>query len=182
MTTTNTSTNDYSLLRDFDVEAAKAGVPICTKDGLDIDFIHEHKGYVFATSDLATPFTIYKVCVKMKPLFWLEGKPVYVGDTVYHVAAGKGITTDKKNSWGEYMVFFENPTKVGSCGCIISNLSLSPFPPVKQERKGWINIWKNNTNTEVQTGSQVYETKANALAGLDKCSGLIDTIEITWME
>lgn len=91
---------DYSLLRPFDLDAAKRGEPICTRDGSPAKFI--------AHVPEATPIfdRVIVLCVGktsnlyhcneearisslggpifcMTPLAWLEGKPVYKGDKVW---------------------------------------------------------------------------------------------------
>lgn len=83
--------HDYSLLRPFDEEAAKRGEPICTCSGKELwDYVAgpDSAGNLclrikangqFANSS-ASPVSLFR----MKPLFWVEGKPVYPGDRLYH--------------------------------------------------------------------------------------------------
>lgn len=73
---------DYSLLRPFDLEAAKAGAKVCygsdgdcesvtflAEAGPDGDHaIRDHEGNCYVEPDYG---------LKMAPLCWVEGKPVY---------------------------------------------------------------------------------------------------------
>ena len=83
---------DYSLLRPFDLEAAKAGADLCDREGCVIyDFLGV--GGNFYGSEAAgvriksSPYTDRPhVCfsplnaLRLAPLCWVEGKPVYPGD------------------------------------------------------------------------------------------------------
>lgn len=80
---------DYSLLRPFNLEAAKRGDPICDMAGkTDWQFIHgldrdgcmilmhiKNGHYITGTKHGE---------MRMAPLDWLEGKPVYVGDMLWN--------------------------------------------------------------------------------------------------
>jgi len=180
MTTQNTQTNDLTLLRDFNLEDAKAGAAICSGSLMtDLTFIAAYKNSVFVELSVkCDALLLHSDEVKMKPLFWLEGSPVYKGDIVYHNHAGKGIVTSAEN-YEVIGVKFNNDNYASACCCW--NLSLTPFAKPKTERKGWINIWKCSSSIGVSTGSQVYADKEEALLGLVG-HYLLDTIEITWME
>lgn len=81
---------DLSLLRPFDLEKSKAGEVLC-------DILDKYKyvfiGYSKTTDNVyiqvidETEDTIYECSarhLRMKPLCWLEGKPVYKGDELWH--------------------------------------------------------------------------------------------------
>lgn len=89
-------TKDYSLLRPFDLEAAKAGELLFE--------IYMHGSKVKTDEDIGTyiagpnnlneyvisyptngyvTYTFSIKDVRMAPLAWVEGKPVYKGDTLY---------------------------------------------------------------------------------------------------
>jgi len=95
----NTQTNDYTLLRDFNLEDAKAGAAICSGSLMtDLTFLCAHKNSVFVElSASRDSLLLHSDEVKMKPLFWLGGKPVYKGQIIYHTVHGKGIVARK--SW-----------------------------------------------------------------------------------
>jgi len=183
MTTQNTQTNDLTLLRDFNLEDAKAGAAICSGSLMtDLTFLCAHKNSVFVElSASCDSLLLHSDEVKMKPLFWLEGKPVYKGDVVYHVTAGKGIVARKSGVCCDIQVEFSTNNYVWDC--LESNLSLTPFAKPKTERKGWINLWKGSSGIGVSTGNIIYTNKEAALRELlGDTVDLVDTIEITWME
>ncbi len=141
---------DYTLLRPFDAEKAKAGEPICYYD--------------------ASPRTLAAVpdsrndphiCVKsgdgrlgleparhfrMAPLAWVDGKPVYKGDVLYRYAGGyyKTVTHVTKDKDGcEFLHFAEG----GNCYLDGDNTDLTwtpPAPKVKRHQR-WLNLYANGT-------------------------------------
>ena len=94
------SYNDYSLLRPFDLEAAKRGESICLRNGNEAKFLAHEQGHSYLKDwgvIVLSPHGIsthsenglrwrdgtssYDLC--MAPLCWLEDKPVYKGDKLY---------------------------------------------------------------------------------------------------
>lgn len=82
----------YSLLREFNLEQAKAGDEIlfCTDylPPLDVKFkgCTSDSTMIFVEYGSANDITgksYYTEELKMKPLCWIEGKPVYKGDVLY---------------------------------------------------------------------------------------------------
>jgi len=77
---------DYSLLRPFDLEKAKAGGAICYyQDGTHREFItgpDDHGYFVIKSQDGWFRFGKHED-YRMAPLAWVEGKPVYKGDVLY---------------------------------------------------------------------------------------------------
>lgn len=78
-------TNDYLKLRPFDLAAAMRGEPICYHGlGQHLDFIAgpDTAGY-YVVLDCSI-FQFYNEDkMRMAPLGWVEGKPVYVDDVLY---------------------------------------------------------------------------------------------------
>lgn len=76
--------NNKELLRPFDLAQAEAGDPICWS------YLDDPVAFVgrCANSDIAVRRddgiieTPCEFSLRMKPLFWKEGKPVYVGDSL----------------------------------------------------------------------------------------------------
>lgn len=80
-----TEKRDYSLLRPFDLEAAKRGegvlwnkhpvrwVDLAEAPRNQLSIVEHGCGLSYATKD--------ELC--MAPMFWVEGRPVYKGDTLY---------------------------------------------------------------------------------------------------
>ena len=85
------------LLRKFNLELAKAGDAICWGH-LDesIMFVGMCKGgkvaVKYADGTIETP---YSTSLRMKPLFWKDGQPVYRGDSLWHTLAKKWIVVTK---------------------------------------------------------------------------------------
>lgn len=93
--------NDYTLLRPFNLEAAKRGEPICCSKGMSARFVaHEpsisdqaDRVIVVADGNLVTycedgvyiPGLNSEQDLRMAPLGWVEGKPVYQGDKLWNI-------------------------------------------------------------------------------------------------
>lgn len=152
---------DYSLLRPFDLEAAKAGHEITNENG-------DARIYVDG------PDYMGQVCVKgcqgglyidpvgslfMSPLCWVEGKPVYKGDVLY-----SKITSFRYEADGSENDEFFTWTK----------------PTVK--RDGWVNVYQQSSliGSRRSTGSEIYESKADADLGAGR--DRIDCVRIEWEE
>lgn len=77
--------NDLSLLRPFNLEAAKSGEEICWS-ALDVPvkFIGAaNNGVIAYDSEGELGFTS-SISFRMKPLTWVEGRPVYKGDVLWY--------------------------------------------------------------------------------------------------
>ena len=89
--------NNKKLLRPFDLAQAEAGAAICWSH-LDesIMFVGRstNSGIAIRREDgvIETP---YSTSLRMKPLFWKEGKPVYAGDRLWHSLSRKWITVER---------------------------------------------------------------------------------------
>ena len=88
---------DYTLLRPFDPEKAKAGEAICFKDGGLRNLISgpDKSGYVCILRDNGNFEVSPSYYCRMTPLSWLEGRPVYEGDEAYGKASGKKYAASK---------------------------------------------------------------------------------------
>ena len=125
----------------------------------------------------------------MKPLAWVEGKPVYKGDVLWYNEFGFSIEVTGNNDYdpdnglkGKVKeVTKENPSRY-----VGGELTWAPFdkwswnkPKVKRE--GWINVYRNRGT------SFVYETKEDAIEWVTNTNGSLDelyitTIRIEWEE
>jgi hypothetical protein len=85
---------DFNLLRPFDLEKAKAGEALCdASTGNEYVFIGHSKTtneiYVqIVNNNEDSIFECDAHDLRMKPLCWLEGKPVYKGDELWHKNPG----------------------------------------------------------------------------------------------
>lgn len=169
-------TKDYSLLRPFDLEAAKRGEPIM---GIDLSWPLIFCG---TTTNGQVIFVEYadksggdqKVDdIRMAPLAWVEGKPVYKGDVLYQY-----YTKDHKNrlvtisniftNGIDYLTFIE-----GGNWAIDGNISKLTWNKPKVKKSGWMNSYDSGEH-------YVYPTKdrADAMATYSRKA----CIEIFWEE
>jgi len=90
---------DYSLLRPFDLEAAKAGA-LLTKQGpvnssakspFTLAAGPGTDGDCAVQDALGNIWVCHGDCLCMEPLAWVEGRPVYKGDVLHHSAVGNFI-------------------------------------------------------------------------------------------
>lgn len=141
---------DYSLLRPFDLEAAKRGELICWfKNGVRAEYVGECG--MSNENDICVKYVEGDGCAiagtfvmnesryyRMAPLAWVEGKPVYKGDVLYLID-----TVDDLN---------KQPLKVEANSdrwwCRHPNGAVPSYPedrltwnPPKVKREGWINIY-----------------------------------------
>lgn len=86
-------TNNYTLFRPFDETAAKRGDPICFETGDPRTFLYgpDIDGYVICLRNDRGVF-ITPENLRMAPLGWCAGKPVYPGDTLYFARNGESYT------------------------------------------------------------------------------------------
>lgn len=131
---------DYSLLRPFDLEAAKRGEQICFPSGAEItrfiDGPDSDGDFVFLIPRGQFSFAREK-SLRMAPLCWVEGRPVYRGDVLY----GKGECSD--------LTYIAD--KVESGGTLISQEGTSgkkeqpeflTWTPPKVKREGFVVVNK----------------------------------------
>lgn len=96
--------NDFSLLRPFDIAAAKDGEPVCWDTG---DYFSgrylagpDRSGEVAFEDNEGDLYLRNASKYRMAPLCWIEGKPVYKGDVLYR----KGISRDGEHFIAESIV------------------------------------------------------------------------------
>lgn len=143
---------DFTLLRKFDLEAAKRGEAVCWyADGdtlryvgaaCNIDSIGcfewlegKHKGR----------FESYPAnFLRMAPLCWVEGKPVYKGDTLYGTGSCKGLTYVAA-SFNEQRVLV---SEAGTSGCVEQPEQLTWTKQARKVKKeGWVNVYRDTSNS-----------------------------------
>lgn len=225
----NTKPNDYSLLREFNLEQAQNGETFTYHLYYEKEFKYlsnSKDGSVFAEDSTGCGTSFHSLCLlKMKPLYWIEGKPVYKGDKLWYKSSVDSkyyqheadnlvdnclfdksgyefvliskLTFDKPRIHQELIdaydngseIQFNNPyyNKWEDCRVGVEPAWVTTFlyrikPKELKKKSGWINLWKAGYSTVgVGTGSSVYSSKEDALAGL--ClDGHLGTIEIHWEE
>ena len=136
---------DYSLLRPFDLDAAKAGAKlfcINSKNGeTECTFIQK------AGDELCIHFEMYGFSIhdetdslRMAPLCWVEGKPVYPGDVLEHAKLGE-VVAKSRHASREMLV----AEKFDSLA--LGNLAWPRPKPVKR----WINVYPDATHDNRET-------------------------------
>lgn len=184
-------TKDYSLLRPFDLEAAKAGEAIMWL-GERVEYLGlspintnrygEHLIRVEHNGGLS--YVVWEE-IKMAPLVWVEGKPVYKGDVLWYSEMGFSIEVTGYNDYnpnnglkGEVKEVTEN----NPCGYVGGELTWAPFnkwswnkPKQKVKRKVFINIYPEGPNNFVS----VYSSKelAERYAASDRIACVETEIE-----
>jgi len=151
--------NDLSLLRPFNLEAAKSGEEIQWSAIDDaVTFVGvANNGLIAYDSDGETGFTSSN-SFRMKPLCWVEGKPVYKGDVLYwtdktthkgakFIVSGTMICENTLVAGCTYLegnLIYDGSD--GSCGMMLYNLTWNK-PKQKVKRKVWINVYPENLTT-----------------------------------
>lgn len=130
---------DYSLLRPFNLEAAKRGEKICNN--------RDTKSYTYLSGptnigEYAFEMIDGRIFVaenttgdwKMAPLAWVEGKPVYRGDVLWHTGRKCTVIVDHADEFGH----IHEEDDYG--GDFIINLT---WQKPKTKREGWVNVYPN---------------------------------------
>lgn len=173
-------TKDYSLLRPFDIEAAKAGEKICYGEDGDyksVTFIAEAgpDGDHSIRDHNGNCYTEPSYGLRMAPLCWVEGKPVYKGDVLYSDKHGKGVIVDASNFNGGYAIEFER-TKI-SIEATYFNSGLTWTTP-KVKRDGWVNVYFAQESVACLSDAWPTKEKCDAL----QRQGRIACVRIEWEE
>lgn len=125
--------NNYSLLRPFDLDAAKNGEPICCADGGSAKFLAHEPGHPYLKDwaiIVLSPGGIsthgedgqrYRdgtstLDLRMAPLCWVEGKPVYKGDELWHKRCQCIVTA-------HHMKSSDTLCEKNNCGSHLENLT-----------------------------------------------------------
>ena len=95
--------NNKELLRPFDLAQAKAGAAVCWS------YLDEPVTFVgrCANSDIAVRRddgiieTPCESSLRMKPLFWKDGQPVYVGDSLWHTISKRTLIVGRLQEGAE---------------------------------------------------------------------------------
>lgn len=182
-------TKDYSLLRPFDLEAAKAGEIVqWYQDNSTLEYIGPSTSLGEAGcfkwlsgEDTTGTYEGYKAeQLRMAPLAWVEGKPVYKGDILYwnkkSSYPGAVFTVGSKIIYGT-LISGKTVMPDGTVypddnesGMLAINLTWNK-PKVK--KSGWMNCYEHN-------GNCVYPTKTRA--DLYALPSRTTCIEIFWEE
>lgn len=188
--------NDYSLLRPFDLEAAKRGEPVIGLGGDPYPVTFVSRSRSGKTNIVEKPGMhgglLDDVCyapderLRMAPLCWVEGRPVYQGDVLYWVSQPAAPCIADNIMDGGWLAFRADPGQ--PCG-ILHPAGLTWTPPAIQ-REGWVNIVKSS-GRDIGIGSledrlirncDIFQTKEDAERWAAQCNDVIATVPISWEE
>lgn len=104
---------NYDLLRPFDLEAAKRGDLLTDVCGNEYTFVAESGpdgDHAIRQKSDGNVFVDRASALRMAPLAWVEGKPVYPGDVLYYnekseYLIGEARTVDSLHKSGRGLVF-----------------------------------------------------------------------------
>lgn len=120
---------DLSLLRPFDLEAAKEGAAIDDTFGGRVVFVDgPDAGGKYAVRIDGHFAAVLGENLRMKPLCWVEGRPVYKGDVLWHRRRGQIVASHMIDD-GEFL--YEEGADSGDR---VENLTWTP-PKVKRQVK-----------------------------------------------
>lgn len=145
---------DYSLLRPFGRDAARAGEPICAlvNGGTEVaprTFVTgpDSMGYFVVVSEDGD-YRLGKAHeYRMAPLYWVEGRPVYPGDVLWQTTPAGDVLKRKAkqiSADGSHLEFEE--TGSWAMDGSVSKLSWAEPPPKPVKR--WINIYNIGYDTK----------------------------------
>ena len=157
---------NYNLLRKFDLESAKSGTPLCCLNGVgDMCYVGgpDVRDFVCVTEDEALNLECV-FDIRMKPLCWVEDKPVYVGDMLYYLNGSILVSGFSFTGLLEYGSFRIHPD-----GCSWKK------PGRKVQKHGFINMYQNGL-----CGGKVFSCETEAKIGA--MPGRVACIEIHWEE
>ena len=164
---------DYSKLRPFDLEAAKRGEPICDAYGNTLLFIAEagEDGEHAIRAFCGNMALCEGKRMRMKPLAWVEGKPVYKGDVLYKLGERFEVFGIKKITDGtEFLILRKdglNTEYADNCRGYLT------WNQPKVKREGWVNVYGVGDAFIYST-----EREANDRASDDR----ITCVRIEWEE
>lgn len=182
----------FSLLRQFDIEAAKRGDMLCNLTG-DVGWKYvagpDCDGKI-VTIHIETGLLIGPYLPKefrMAPLAMVEDKPVYSGDVLY--SKYKPSSPLSVDGLVDKDLLALKPSDAEHL-CHVSVQWLS-WTPQKVKKQGWINIcavsnvsgsttWR--INGRVTRNCDIFADEQSAKKRADQCGDVIATIPIEWEE
>lgn len=188
---------DYSLLRPFDLDAAKRGEAICANMGEPLVFVAEAGpdgdhcvrlgNWHVSAGNLATCESHH---LRMAPLCWVEGKPVYKGDVLYS-SFFKHHPCDVNNETGSFVVGGLNGDLLYKhCDIAFKTKPTScTWNPPKVKRSGWVNIVEYHRSGEfgeipdrIVRNADIFPTKEAAEKDGRQSRNFITCVRIEWEE
>lgn len=172
---------DYSLLRPFDIEAAKRGEKVCCIDGAPRTLILEagpDGEHVFKSLS-GNCFLSDGSSLRMAPLAWVEGKPVYKGDVLYQPQLSNiEYVADRiyRDTDGDVFLYYKNGWSSWIEGPLYDDSSSQvrvTWQKPKTKREAWANVYPDRLASLYET-----EVKANMYASKER----VACVRIEWEE
>ena len=190
---------DLNLLRPFDLEAAKRGEPVVQVGGdvFKVRWVARDRDNKTNIVEKDGAHGGLLTCVgyaiddwlRMAPLGWVEGRPVYPGDELFYKAeynSGRFIAKSRHESEGVIFgrSFFDSGTVYDHENSFEKAHRLTWTKPVRiVKREGWIKISKPEIEIDhprfLAGGSPVFRTEEDAKTW-PRSSGLV--VKIEWEE
>lgn len=181
---------NYNLLRPFDLEAARRGEPVLQQgEVFEVRWVArsgDWKSNIVEGPDMHTGMKTVRYVsdelLRMAPLCWVEGRPVYPGDHLWHHGTQQMIQVtgihDKEER--EPCIAAIDKKCASFLGYYISSLTWTP-PIVKRE--GWVNVYRATPGSpRAADVSNAYETKEIADVHVNRAAERIACVRIEWEE
>lgn len=163
---------DYSLLRPFDLEAAKRGEKICTDELEDVQYVAGPDEYTNVVVKTGPYFILQKHRLRMTPIAWVEGRPIYNGDVLYCLSNYANWADIERGYEFKVSKKAENEDALFDGEWWLAFTDLTWTKP-KQKREGWMNCYPSRENC-------VYPSKE--MADKYAASHRTECIRIEWEE
>lgn len=151
---------EYNLLRAFNNSAAESGEPICGYNGEPFKFVAAAgpNGETCVRTRKGNVLAIPTTGLRMAPVGWVRGKPVYPGSTLYSHDAKAMVTIVDTVSKADYV---DGPIDWVNCkdGYTRAFKDMQWVAPVRKV-KMWKALLKNNL--DYYTSEYFYETEEAA--------------------
>lgn len=180
----NYRNNSFDLLRPFDPTQVINGAKVCTKDyNVNIKYITGPNALGYVVIQYATCRGEYDIIeqskLRLAPLSWKDGKPIYWGDIIYY-----------RNSEFKIISYNENTNEFtisdSACKFEVSFADISLERKKKILHTAWINIFRNEDG-DVRLSKYPYTTKEEAIDAisssyLENKRFYIDSVKLEWYE
>lgn len=153
---------DYSMLRPFDLEAAKAGEPIIWGYSTAAVFLGESinkrnvggRGEQFRIEHVSGLSYAYADDLKMAPLAWVEERPVYKGDVLY--------SRDIAGNVEKHVIHSANGSSLWSDNGKVPAFGITWQKP-KVKKSGWRIVDKDSLKFSKEMAEEAAAEIANAV-------------------
>ena len=172
---------NLDLLHPFDLEAAKRGDEICYKaDEKPVKFVtHLSETDFIVEHEAGDRAIVYYTHLRMAPLCWVEGRPVYKGDRLYREVCKGFVEASCIRTQGDFHFLCYKKPSHGNSAVLGEGVADLSWEAPKQKREGWINIYKGDwCSTVIYPDEQIANSSPHRLAHAE----FVCCIRIEWEE